>query len=180
MDDLGTDHNAPPSPGRPSYDQSTRDLAYRVWLMDASQSPARTARILARDHGIPLSDETIRYWRDTEDWPGRIADAVRQVGRGQSVQAFLDLVAGGPQSIAFLRTLVDGDFPESETIAGLGLRLKAAIALKDSAGYSPLGRSSTPQLPADHGDDTKALPDLAGKSADELEAIERAYLDGRK
>lgn len=171
------DHNSTAAPGRPSYDQATRDLAYRVWLLEASQSPARTARILARDHAIPLSDETIRYWRDTEDWPGRIADAVRQVGRGQSVQAFIDLVAGGPQSLAFLRTIVDGDFPESDTIPGLKLRVQAAIALKDSAGYSPLGKAATPSLPTGHGDEAAAaLPaNLSELDADALERVEREY-----
>ena len=153
------------------YPEETRALAFQVWLFKASQSPARTAKLLATDEygSITLTDETIRYWRDTERWTEKAQDAVRSIAGGLHMQTVVDQIAGVPEAISFLRQVVNGEIPNTDTKT----RVTAALGLLDRSGLSPLGgKMARPSLTG-----PAQLPDLASMSASEAQALERQLVE---
>jgi hypothetical protein len=183
--------------GRPrKYDDETYELAFELWGFFTNRNAAKVAELLrSEEYGCrDVPARTIQAWAKEDTWPDKLRERVGDILPdmiNQTITNFALIAYHGSHRIAESlqehgktipqRTDQDGnpvttlDVPVDKTL------IAAVYGAADRLGLSPLGKTTAPKLRRAAGDEVaKALPDLAGKSADELEAIERAYLDGRK
>lgn len=117
------------SPGR------DRETAYQLWAFTFS----RTARKVA--HALDLPERTVQRWAKDGCWAERYRRDIAQLSPDLHVATVGDLVLLGKESVALLRQVVNDESID------IKVRIQAAIAGLDRAGYSPLARSE-PRLPA--------------------------------
>lgn len=164
---------SPPSPPVlslvPDLDDSPgrdRESAYQLWVFSFS----RTARKVA--HALGLPERTVQRWAKDGRWAERYRRDIVQLSPDLAVATVGDLILLGKESVALLRQVVNDENID------IKVRVQAAIAGVDRAGYSPL-KGAEPRMPAARAldaADLAALPDeaLIGIPADD-DMIDHAH-----
>lgn len=156
------------------WPQTTRDYAYELWALDEAGDCTRiAARLNAEGYGdVPA--RTVRHWRDVDAWDHRLAEAAVASFPITGRRIAIRLMLSADDGAGYVQRVNAGTEPPNK------LRLAAAQLALDRVGFDALGRSQRPQMDVDGTPTTPALPDLAGKSADELEAMLRDLQETRR
>lgn len=125
------------------YSDEQKDYAFNLWCYVCSRSATKTGRLLADPEHAPLTGvtgvvdrKTVQYWRDTLGWEARADKELYGINPHLRFRAKLDLVASMPESVAFVKALVQGDFDHQDP-GVVKNKLTAAIAIMDRTGLSP-------------------------------------------
>lgn len=114
------------------------ELAFEYWAFTAGQNSVTVSKMLANE-GHDVSPRLIRYWASRGKWAERAKDKVRELFPAATEQTVTELVFGSLESSRYLRSVVTDDTVQAK------VRVTAAIALMDRAGYSPVGRNDRTQ-----------------------------------
>lgn len=182
------------------YDIGVKDLAYQLWAFECGRRVRDVVRLLKNGEyhdGEPVlvDERTVRRWVHEGGWVQRVRDNIRQLAPDLNEQTVIDLVVGRRDAVRYLRRVVseaeqptpiqdqrrrvltiDGEWvdvragfvPSKDAIA-------AAIALMDRGGLSHVGNGKDPTGSLTALGDLDQLPELDGKSVNELMAIEARF-----
>lgn len=157
---------------RSPKDAETYELAFACWSTGGRRSPTHVSALL-KAAGKPVDERTIRRWAADDDWPSRYRSELAAAfpdSLNVMIGSLVRIALAGGQSIA--ATTEDGRTPDKALV-------QATYGAYDRLGLSALGKTTAPELRQTAGDQVAhALPDLAGKSADELEAMLRQQMGG--
>jgi hypothetical protein len=157
------------------YTDETRELAYELWAFVAGENCEEVAALLAREEygAVVVPARTVRDWVTRFGWVERLATELDALAPAIRAKTARELVLGGLDAARVLRRATRDDVPPGAKPDKVAVT--AAVALLDRAGFSPLGRTSAPEVRGP--ERGLALPDVAGMSLPELEALEQRHLD---
>jgi hypothetical protein len=157
------------------YSEETRELAYELWAFVAGENCEEVAALLAREEygAVVVPARTVRDWVTRFGWVERLASELDALAPAIRAKTARELVLGGLDAARVLRRATRDDVPPGAKPDKVAVT--AAVALLDRAGFSPLGRTSAPEVRG--ADPVRALPDVARMSMAEIEVFEREHLD---
>lgn len=184
------------------YPDETKELAYQLWAFLAGRNASEVSRMLAtEEHGaVTVPRETVAYWAREYGWAARVDRELESIAPDLRRQAFSELLIAGHEATRYLREVMRGmhDSPAIDDIvqdmdlapadkrmridarirahdAARKARLQAAIAVKDSIGFSPVGKGAPTLEPPSAAVEPIPLDDLTGKPPEELMRLETAF-----
>lgn len=188
------------------YSDETKEIAYQLWAFATARNASEVARQLKTEEWghLDVPRETVAYWAREYEWSKRADADVHSIAPNLRYQTFAELLFAGHDGARYIRRVVRGDedvpfigdLLEDDTLdeksrsfridirlkshdAARKAKLSAAIAAVDRIGFSPVGKSTPDaELPKPKSD-TQSIPDLAGKSPDELMRLEQEHRSRR-
>ena len=90
------------------YDEETRERARELWFFLYGRNAEAGAKALEKE--CPgLEGRTVRRWAADGEWATWGEAAIGELAPGLAEAVVIDLVAGGPESVAYLRAAVRGE-----------------------------------------------------------------------
>ncbi len=145
------------------YNAEQRDAVFEIWAYKADRSFDQAALLISVDDSCielgvnTVTARTIRNWKEQFNWEEKADTLLYEGARGRRYRAQTALVLAAPEAAEVLRQILNMDdrlMTEDVTFDKetgertvvrvfndkiIGARLKAAMAVLDRTGFSPIG-----------------------------------------
>lgn len=167
---------------KPHHPDETRELAFRIWALEAQRRPGKVAEILYRDHGLEVSVRTIQDWKNRYDWNEKVREQMAMLAGPLHQEQIAELFLLAIDGRRFMRQLLQLATEEPEKVDGtygksLGALINVALGAQDRAGYSHLGRILARVHEIDNPTIAEAIAGVESLSMEEVVERDRAMVE---
>lgn len=167
------------------YPEETRNLAYKVWALEAQRRPMKVVEILMNRYELEVPVRTIQDWVTRYEWVIQVEHDMALVGGPLHQEQIVELFLAAKDARVFLRDLMQQAIESPGKVAttygrALGPLVNAAMGTLDRAGYSHLGRILARVHEIDDPSIAEAIAGVETLSIEELMERDRAMVDAER
>lgn len=125
----------------------TKEYAFQLWAYVCSRNAGCVARKLREEDRLPREmphvrvQEAVAHWAKRYQWRLRVTNDFAVIAPDLHEQMAQEIILGARTGIRYLRDVVDGRAQTDDKGKVDGNRIRAALALVDRAGFTPVRRN---------------------------------------
>lgn len=170
---------------RAHYPEETRQLAYKVWALEAQRRPLKVVEILMKRYELEVPVRTIQDWVTRYEWVVQVERDMAMLGGPLHQEQIVELFFAAKDARVLMRDVLQMAVEQPAKVAetygrALGPLVNAAMGMLDRAGYSHLGRIVARVHEIDDPSIAEAIAGVDTLSIDELMERDRMMVEAER